>query len=170
MSLAAKRSFLPPHLPSFYFQVMSPKTLQSQSARIYCFHDTSHFPQPLSAQDNYFTRHLPTGSDRFTLGLYPWSPHHQHSYHCDGSLWISSTPHQSWDTDPAPQLPTCLVHPINKWLLYTLWARAETLSSVPWLFSQRLDNDYHTMTLDTNKRDAYLANRYYNCCCCRMKW
>lgn len=130
MSLAAERSFLPPHLHSLYFQVMSPKTLQSQLARVYCFHDTSPFPQPLHAQDNYSTRHLLTGSDRFTLGLYPGSPYIQPSYHRDESLRISSTPYQSWDSDPAPQLPTCLVHPINKWVLYVLWARAETLCSV----------------------------------------
>lgn len=45
MSLAAERSFLPLHLPSLYFQVMRPKTLQSTLERV-CFHDTSPFPQP----------------------------------------------------------------------------------------------------------------------------
>lgn len=120
MSLAAERSFLPSHLPSLYCQVMSPKTLQSQSARVYCFHNISPFPQPLNAQDNYFTWHLLTGTERFTPGSYPGSPYIQPSYHWAGSFWISSILHQSWDTDPAPQLPTRLVHPINKWLLYAL--------------------------------------------------
>lgn len=93
MSLAAERSFLPPHLPSLYFQVMSPKTLQRQSAGVHCFCDTSPFPQPLNAQDNYSTLHLLTGSERFTLGLYPGSPYIQPSYHCGEFLWISSTPY-----------------------------------------------------------------------------
>jgi len=159
-----------PHLPSLYFQVMSPKILQSQSARVYYFHDTSPFPQPLNTQDNYSTWHLLTGIDRFTLGFYLGSPYIQHSYHHDGSLWISSPPQPPWDTALTQQLPMPLVCTINKWLLYALWARAEALCSTAWLYSQRLGNNYHPATLDTDKRDAYLANRYYNCCCCRTQW
>lgn len=93
MPLAAERSFLPPHLPSLRVQLIIPETPQSQSAKVHCFHDTSPFPQPRNARDNCSTLHLLTGSDRFTLGLYPGSPYIQPSYDCDESLWISSTPH-----------------------------------------------------------------------------
>lgn len=119
-------------------------------------------------QDSHFTSHLPTRSDRFTQWLYQETLYIQCIHQHPGSLWISGTPYQSGNTDPAPQHAIHLAQSFNKWILYTLWEKERKLCWVVWLYSQGLGNDHHLETLDPSKRVACFANRCYNCCCCRM--